>query len=279
MQIFTLENVKSGEVIKILNAAFADYFVKIELTEKTFAEKTLLENIVLEKSAGAFEKGKLVGFILLGTDDWLGNKTAYNAGTGVLAEFRGNNLTSKMYEFILPSLKSEGIHFHQLEVITKNLAALKTYQKIGFETVRTLTCLRGIAAPNQINRNIELRILDEISEQLFPQFWNSQPSWQNSLAALRRTKDLYKIIGAFDNSELAGYIIYSDNGRVKQFGVRKDCRHSGIAQTLFGFIQRELNEKEMIITNIDKTDRQTILFLKRLGLNLYLEQFEMILKV
>lgn len=279
MQISNLENVKSGGMVKTFNAAFADYFIRIELTEKTFAEKVAVENIFLEKSVGAFAEGKLVGFILLGIDEIEGNKTAYNGGTGVVPKFRGNNLTDKMYEYVLPKLKEEDIYFHQLEVVTKNHAALKTYEKIGFETVRTLSCFKGIAAPTQINQDIKLKVLDEIDEQLFPQFWNSQPSWQNSISAIKRTKNLYKIVGAFDNSDLVGYIIYANSGRVKQFAVKKDFRHSGIAQTLFAFAQKELNEKEILITNIDKTDRQTILFLKQLGLKSFLDQFEMMMEV
>ena len=117
----------------------------------------------------------------------------------------------------------------------------------------------------------EIKYLEEIDETLFPQFWSSNPSWQNSISAIKRTKYLHKIVGAFYKNNLIGYLIYTENGRIKQFAVEKEFRHSGIAQTLFA----QLNNPEIIITNVDKNDGETISFLEKLGLNLFLEQFEM----
>lgn len=264
----TLENVQLTELIEVFNAAFADYFVKITLDEKSFADKILAENIILSKSVGVFFDEKLIGFILLGIE----NEIAYNGGTGVLPEFRGNNLTNRMYDFIL--LKSN-FRLHQLEVISQNTPAIKIYEKIGFQTVRTLICFRGKIAAENLNREIEIKVLDEIDENLFPQFWNSNPSWQNSPSAIGRTKNLHKIIGAFCKNKLVGYLIYTENGRIKQFAVHKDFRHFGIGQTLF----HHLNNQEIIITNIDKADAETVSFLKKIGLNSFLEQFEMKLKI
>lgn len=269
-QFSTLENLKATELLKVFNTAFTDYFVKIELNEKSLAEKILTENIVLAKSVGAFFGGKLVGFILLGIE----NGIAYNGGTGVLPKFRGNNLTSRMYDFIFPKLKVEGINIQRLEVVSENFPAIKTYEKIGFKKVRTLVCFKGKIAVSKINQDIKIKVLDEIDLQLFPTFWNSQPSWQNSLSAVRRAKNLHKIIGAFYENKLVGYLIYTETGRIKQFAVHKDFRHLGIGQTLF----HQLNYKETVITNIDKDDTETISFLKKIGLNLFLEQFEMELK-
>lgn len=270
-QFSTLENIQNAEVVDVFNKSFADYFVKIELNEKSLADKFRTENIALEKSVGAFFENKLVGFILIGIE----NEVAYNGGTGVLPEFRGNSLTRKMYDFILPKLKAENIFLHQLEVISENYPAIKTYEKIGFQKTRTLVCFKGKINVSQINNIIEIKSLDEIDTTIFPKFWNSQPSWQNSLSAIKRTQNLHKIIGAFHQNNLVGYLIYTETGRIKQFAVQKDFRHSGIAQNLF----HQLNNQEVLITNVDKNDPETISFLPKLGLNLFLEQFEMKLQV
>lgn len=266
-----LNKVRSNELIGVFNSAFTEYFVKIELNEQSFSNKILSENIDLEKSVGAFFNNKLVGFILIGTEKGI----AYNGGTGVLPEFRGNLLSRKMYGFILPKLKLENIHSHQLEVITENFPAIKTYEKTGFKIVRTLVCFKGKISVSKVNEEIEIKILEDIDENLFPTFWNSQPSWQNSLSAIERTKKLHKIIGAFCKNKLVGYLIYTENGRVKQFAVNKDFRRLGIGQTLFS----QLNNKEIVITNIDKDDTETVSFLNKIGLNPFLEQFEMKLKI
>lgn len=266
-QFRTLENIKKAELINVFNSAFADYFVKIELNVKTLADKFLAENIALENSVGAFFENKLVGFILIGIE----SKSSYNAGTGVLPEFRGNHLTEKMYDFILPKLKFQHIANQQLEVITENFSAIKTYEKSGFKKLRTLACFKGKIAISKLNNDVEMKEISEIDEPLFSSFWNSQPSWQNSFSAIKRTKNLHKIVGAFVRKTLVGYLVYTESGRVKQCAVHKDFRNSGIGQTLFA----ELNQKEIIITNVDKNDSETILFLEKIGLELFLEQFEM----
>ncbi|MBX7174509.1 MAG: GNAT family N-acetyltransferase [Pyrinomonadaceae bacterium] len=270
-QISTLKKVKTAEIVEVFNSAFADYFVKIELNEKSLADKITTENIILEKSVGVFFENKLVGFILIGIE----NKVAYNGGTGVLLDFRGQSLSKRMYDFILPKLKAENTYSHQLEVITENLPAIKTYEKIGFQKMRTLACFKGKINVSKLNDNVVIKNLNEIDETLFPQFWNSQPSWQNSLSAIKRTQNLHKILGAFHQNNLAGYLIYTGTGRIKQFAVQKDFRRLGIAQTLF----HQLNNQEILITNIDKDDPETVSFLNNLGLNLFLEQFEMKLQV
>lgn len=266
-QISTLKKVKNAEIVEVFNSAFADYFVKIELTEKSLADKILAENLILEKSVGAFIENKLVGFILLGIE----NGVAYNGGTGVIPKARGNNLTGKMYEFILPKLNAESVYLHQLEVVTENFSAIEIYEKIGFEKLRTLVCFKGKITISKINRDIEIKYLEEIDETLFPQFWSSNPSWQNSISAINRTKYLHKIVGAFYENNLVGYLIYTETGRIKQFAVKKEFRRLGIVQTLFA----QLNNQEIIITNVDKNDGETISFLEKIGLNLFLEQFEM----
>jgi ribosomal protein S18 acetylase RimI-like enzyme len=270
-QISTLENVKFAELTEVFNSAFADYFIEISLNEQSLAKKICAENIILAKSVGAVFDGNLVGFILIGLE----NKTAYNGGTGVLPEFRGHALTKQMYEFILPKLKAEGICRHHLEVITENLPAIKTYEKIGFRTVRTLACFKGKIAVSQINKTVEIKSLDGIDAQTAAPFWNSKPSWQNSVSAIKRAENPPEILGAFLGSELVGYLVFTKKGFVKQFAVKKDFRRSRIAQTLFARAKNDLDDREIVINNLDKSDRETVSFLSQIGLKAFLEQFEM----
>lgn len=275
LQLSTLENVNLPELVEVFNAAFADYFVKIRFTEQSLTEKITAENIFLEKSVGVFADGKLAGFILIGIDDFDGNKTAYNSGTGVRPEFRGNNLSAQMYDFILPQLESEGIYSHLLEVIVQNHPAIRVYEKAGFRKTRVLGCFKGSINSPEINKNIEINILDEIDRELFSQFGDTLPSWQNSIPAIERTLNLHRTAGAFDGENLVGYIVYTESGRIKQLAVKKDFRHQGIARTLFAFVKSNLNDPEILITNIDEDSPGIISFLEKIGLNLFLEQFEM----
>src|SRR6478672_6297058 len=139
MQIKTLEGVPVAVIADTFNAAFADYLVSIQLTEQALRDKMRAENTTPECSAGVFENGRLVGFILIG----IGDGIAYNGGTGVIPEFRGQNLTQKMYEYLFTLLAAKGIGNHLLEVITENGRAIPIYQKIGFEIKRTVSCFKG----------------------------------------------------------------------------------------------------------------------------------------
>ena len=63
MKTKTLENLSLQQLTQLFNAAFADYFVKIELTPKMLNEKIISEDIKPEKSAGVFVDEKQLGFI------------------------------------------------------------------------------------------------------------------------------------------------------------------------------------------------------------------------
>lgn len=267
----TLETIEKTELIEVFNSVFSDYFIKIALNERNFANKLLLENIILEKSVGAFSEGKLVGFIAVGFE----NEKSYNGGTGVLKSARGQKLTEKMYQYLLPKLKAEGITSQTLEVITENFSAIKVYEKIGFQKVRTLACLKGKINVLEINRNVEIKEISELNETMFQSFWNSSPAWQNSLSAVKRTKNLHKIIGAFIENRLVGFLIHNKIGNIKQFAVDKNFRRQKIGQTLFS----QLDKQETVITNLDENDRESISFLEKLGLEIFLRQFEMKLKI
>src|SRR5690606_11050066 len=132
MKIQTLRAATTAEIAETFNLAFSDYLVPIHLSETDLKAKMVAENTKLDYSAGVFSDGKLVGFILIGID----GDTAYNGGTGVVAAYRGQNLTRKMYDFLFPILSEKGIVNHHLEVITENKKALPVYQKIGFVTRR-----------------------------------------------------------------------------------------------------------------------------------------------
>ena len=109
MEISSLKNLSILELTTLFNLAFADYFVKINLTPEILQEKIYSENVKLNKSVGIFSGNKPVGFILHAVRTINEQKIAYNAGTGVVPEFRGEKSTIKMYKHILPILKKSGV--------------------------------------------------------------------------------------------------------------------------------------------------------------------------
>ena len=274
MQFKTLENLSTAELAELFNRAFADYFVKIELSTEILQDKIDSEGILLNKSVGVFSNSKPIGFVLHA----IRNKVAYNAGTGVIPKFRGNNYTSKMYDYILPLLKKEGVSDIVLEVIEQNTAAIKSYRKIGFGKEMNLECFKGKINALPKNTSITISEIRDLNfEQVLP-YWNWKPTWQNSVETVQNSSS-YKTFGAYLNKKLAGYIIANTNsGRVAQFAVNQKNRNQGIGRSLFQYLS-ETYEGEITVINVDSIHIETHSFLNNLGLNPFLTQHKMRLKL
>lgn len=270
MEINTLDGVTTAEITGTFNAAFSDYVVPLMLSEADVGSKIQLENIVLPYSAGAFSDGKLVGFILIGTDGIV----AYNAGTGVIPDWRGQNLTQKMYDFLLPLLAEKGIAQHRLEVIVGNVKAIKVYEQIGFTTTRKVTCFKGKVAPAR-NHGAAIRPIAFGDITNPERFWDFIPTYQNALDVVLRMPQLHRTFGAFDGDNLVGYIVFATASlRIKQFGVAENYRRKGIGQQLFEHVQQADFSKDVSLINVDDASK-SIEFLKSIGLTQTVSQLEM----
>ena len=274
MDIKTLYNINTNELVEAFNQSFSDYIVPLKITKEQLENKIKSENIKLEYSVGAFENNKLIGFILHGFDIVEGNKIVYNAGTGVIPEKRGNQLTLKLLEYIIPKLKEQNIIKIKLEVITENKVAFGIYNKIGFEIIRELNCYKG-KINSEIESKFEVRNLKNYDWKLLKSFWDWEPTWQNAISSIENNKDLHSAIGVFDVDKLIGYLIYNPNSnRIQQFSVSKKNRNQGVGKHLFKYISQK-NIAEFSTINVDCNSIETNEFLKRIGLEVYIKQYEM----
>ncbi len=270
MHLNTLEKLSTAEITKLFNDAFADYFIKVELSSDFMQEKIDSEAIQLDKSVGVFVEGKPVAFILHA----LRKNVAYNAGTGVIPEFRGQHATVKMYNYILPILKSNGVSEVRLEVIDENTQAIKSYEKVGFIKERELPCFKGKLLELKRNSSVQISNIESTDLTTLQSFWEWQPSWQQSTATLAKLAD-YQLIGAFLNDELVGYIYANVKlGRVAQFAVKPEFRKQGIGTSLFQYFA-QLCTCEIGVFNTDGNHPETGIFLQKLGLKPILSQIKM----
>jgi ribosomal protein S18 acetylase RimI-like enzyme len=278
MEIKSLENIETNELVAVFNQSFSDYIVPLEITKEQLENKIKSDNIKLEFSVGAFENNRLIGFILHGLNFVNGNKITYNAGTGVIPEKRGNKITFKLLEHIIPKLKEQNVTKIKLEVITENEIAFRTYKKIGFEIIRELNCYKG-QIKSKIESKFKILPLKNYDWELLKSFWDWDPTWQNSISSVENTNYLNVAIGAFDSNSLIGYLIYNPNSnRIQQFAVNKEHRNQGVGKQLFQYISRD-NEKDFSTINIETNSLNTNAFLLSLGLEVYIKQYEMELKL
>ena len=273
--IQTLENIPIEKLLEVFNLSFSDYIVPFYLTKEQLEDKIKSDSITLEFSVGAFQDDQLIAFILHGYDLVDQLKIAYNAGTGVIPTKRGSKLTSKMYEYVLPILQANDIDKLLLEVITTNERAIKTYNNIGFKIIRELNCYKGAINITNRKNDFEIRKLEEYNWQKLQSFWDLKPSWQNSITALEKLKNFNISLGIYDNEKLLGYTIFNPKlKRVYQLSVDKNYRGKGAGRQLLEHIAKNY-AKDVSATNIENTSKQTLNFMKTIGIDIFIKQYEM----
>ena len=278
MDIRTLERTSLAEITASFNEAFSDYFIPLQFTGESMAAKIKSEGILLKYSVGAFEGGRMVGYMLHGYDVVDGVKTIYNGGTGVVPAFRNKGITTTMYQYIIPRLQKEGIHHHILEVIDNNYPAMKVYEKIGFEKVRSLVAFKGSAA---IDGAIayEIKGLDAVPAEV-SSFSEMEAAWQNSVGSIARDREGHVPVGAYDDDKLIGFAVYvAATGRVKQCAVHPRHRRKGVGRSLFHYIQQNSGRGQLVVTNVDEAYEPALQFLQVLDFQPFLRLYEMKMEV
>lgn len=277
MTFQTLQEVNTTTILDKFNEAFSDYIVPLKLSLEQLEGKMKSENIKRELSVGAFENGQLVGYILHGQGIINGQLYAYNGGTGVIPDMRGQKLTLQMYAFLLPLLIAKGFDKILLEVITVNEPAIKIYEATGFKVSRILNCYKGIINPGVASPDINIKSLEHYDWEKLQSFWNWQPSWSNAVTALEQLKESNVALSAYKERELAGYIIYNPNTkRIQQLAVDKDYRRAGVARQLLNAITVNY-PAEIAMINVDEKDIATNTFLESAGLIKQVVQYEMVM--
>jgi len=275
MEFTTLEHLQSEQILQVINQSFADYIVPMQLTAEKLASKIISEQIDLSISVGAFENNQLVGFMLHGTKPSENTFKAYNAITGVLPKYRGNKLAVKMYDFLIPILKEKKYTSIQLEAITSNTPALKSYIETGFTITRILECYKG---KNRRMEDIDpsIEIISDWQLDSFDWIWDWEPTWQNDALSINNAKDeitcfVYKVEG-----KVIGYLMYNNlTKRVHQFAVAREYRDQRIATKLFNALSQH-DDSEVEIINL-QAEVSGAKFLNRNGFKLFVKQYEMTL--
>jgi ribosomal protein S18 acetylase RimI-like enzyme len=275
----TLESACIDDILATFNLAFSDYLIPMRITNEQLLAKINAENIRLDYSVGAFENNELIAFILHGYNVSNDKHLIYNGGTGVIPTKRGNKLTALLYEYILPKLSTNQIDSVKLEVITTNQPAIVTYEKIGFRTIRTLDCFKGTIQQKPISNEYEIRGLKNLDWNQLTSFWDCQPSWQNEITAIEKSKTNLLSLGIYQDKELCGYLIFNPkSNRIQQFAVAKTHRNKGLASQLFAFVATNYTA-EISIINIDNSSESTLPFLQKTGFQKTVSQYEMELKL
>lgn len=273
MTVKSLENIEFEKLIECFLLAFTNYYVDMPQSAEYYKKRWSHTKVDLKLSYGMFDGENLVGFIINGIDMRNGFLTAYNAGTGVLPDYRKRKIINKIYDHAIPLMKAKGIKKCLLEVITKNEIAIRSYKNIGFEISRTLKCFSGELDTIHFKDQLIEKPMTEIEFTTLP---NQQYySWDHHKNSIISNTD-YKYYQIEKQAKPIAYFIINDStGQLAQFDIFDNkLSHWG---TLFSGIQRI--SKQLKINNIDNQLHNKINTLQSLALDNKIDQYEMVMYI
>lgn len=279
IEIRNLEGIPIEVLNEASNLAFSDYMVPMESSPEQLQERLKSCSYSPKWSTGVFKNEQLLGFMFHGYQNIEGTKTLYNCGTGVIPKARGQALTIKQYQHLIPKAQARGIRRVRLEVISSNTAAVHAYKKSGFMVSNKLCCFKGMVRPKRHRLNIEVVPLQATSWTDLKEMWDWEPSWQHSHVAVKTANKVYTSVQLEVEGVPMGYAIYHPtSGRVVQFAIDKAHRMKGYGHALFSYIQTQV-PAEVTLINVDSGAQGTLTFLKHIGLRPFLEQYDMELSI
>lgn len=218
-------------IVNCLVRSFKGYFVRMPEGVDFWQNRFNNSRVDLSLSWGVFDKDNLVGFVIHGIDYLDETLTAYNAGTGVLPNYRGKGLVDKMYKFGRPRLMERGVECCILEVIDQNQRAIKVYKRIGFKEIGKRYCYTGSVTARQ---KVVLR--ETTLNEIIKLFDDGHYAWDNTFATLRMAQETYRkyLVHDPEDDALIGYfVVNQQTGYLAQLEARDEFWHhlfSGVSQ-------------------------------------------------
>lgn len=254
--------------------AFSDYEVDMRMSREQFEQRIVRDGVQLEISAGAFDDARMIGFYMNGVGLWQGKQTVYDAGTGVIPEYRGRQVAKELFAFVVERLREVSVSQYLLEVLTSNTRAVSLYRKLGFVETRVLAVLRSSEPVKTLRESVAIRLVEEPDWPLFESFWDGYPSWQNSSAAVERIANERTIVGAYVDGNCIGYgVIFRPSGNLMQLAVAREFRRRGIGTRILAALSPN---EPLKVNNIDEKLTGTLEFFKANRFKIVLRQYEML---
>lgn len=268
MNIKPLNSVSFDIIIDCFFKAFKNYFVPMPTDKNYFKQRWQASKIKYDLSFGMFDNNKLVGFIIHAIDKRGSRYIAFNNGTGVIPDYRGQGIVNRIYEYALPILKAEDITHTMLEVISENIRAVKAYEKVGFQVCKNYPCFKGTLSTSESPLAMQQATYNDFDWENLPH--HDLCSWENHHNTFKDNNYLYFQYSI--NDRLEAYVVVNpETGYIPQLDVFSNTPETW--DKLLAFVTTL--SKDVRIVNVDSRLTSKIDGLKRNGLENYISQFEM----
>lgn len=269
------------ELHKCLMESFSDYPVDMSyMTRHVMEKRIILDRVDFSYSVGAYYQNRMIGFIVIGIDNYRNELYAFDAGTGIVPNYRGKGVAGRMFELVVKKLKESRINKISLEVLQKNKNAIKAYNKSGFEIVDSYNAYR-IKIDNSKKRNVinsihEIKTiqLEDILE--LTNYREYEPAWEYTNSAMQANRDDIEIFGAELNGEIKAYIAYHAGlNWIFCIGTHPELRGSNVYSILISHLLNHTNGQLIKFNNIPEGHHLNQVLLNY-GFEKYTSQFEML---
>ncbi len=268
-----LINTDLEHLLSILNEANNYSYLPVKYSMDEFKKIILSNGVDLSLSIGAYDKKKLVSFVLIGKR----NNQLHQVLTTTLPEYDKNSqLLIKMYQYAIPLFKSFDLKTLTTEIAENNEALSKIYRRIGFKRWRNVLSLQGnFLSKKETVPTLEFKPMSYYEFLIHYTEKDVRPTWQSSEVAIENCERKLVILKALQNDELVGYIIFDSNDkRLLQIFVKKTMRRQGIGTAMMKYVLQ--NGEHFKITPVDLQFFAIINFFKSFGAKEQAEQIELI---
>lgn len=143
MNIQSFSNITFEQALEAWNRGFEGYALNVSMDLDRLLTRMVYDGKFPGYSFVALEENRPVGFVLNAIREINGKKIAWNGGTGIIPEKRGEGIGKQLIEQSLEKYKELGVQTAYLEAIRSNENAIKLYEKMGYTLIDHLDFLEG----------------------------------------------------------------------------------------------------------------------------------------
>lgn len=283
MEIKKLSEYNFEEATQIWNSSFEDYLVNASMTLEQFIARFGLENVSPENCIVGVIDGKPVGFVRSGIKMVHGKKFAWNGGTAVVKNYRGQGIGKKLMNHVLDLYKEKNVELSTLEAFSHNDNAVALYKNVGYQVVDKLIFLENDGKLEANSFEYEGNFIDVYG---LPQdvqtlsFYEHFSPWQNQCTNIR---DGLSLIVKDQLGSILGYSLYKktyDSDGLLKAIILHQCNvvdNSEVSKSVIHFMLSKVfkpldTECKRMTFNLSSKSELVIQFLESIGFSKKYEQ-------
>lgn len=244
--------VNDDVIFEAFQVGFSDYIIKFQHSKDVFMKNFFgVEGNSLEYSFIALDDDKPVGLVLGGVKVYEGIRTLRCGALCVHPEYRGGEVSHRLFELHKRTALENGCMQMFLEVIAGNDRAIRFYEKKGYEKMYDLMYYSH-SNPAEIDEVLPEGVsVERIDLARLRRFGKNNKgvhvNWQNDFDYISKI-DTQVNYGVFKDSRMIGALSIGVHGRISYLWISPHYRNKGIAKGLLSYAIRDMNPKRLVIS-------------------------------